>query len=177
MLEDSDETFITVNKQHINEVLSLCNLQHRIHLKELSLYYEKIIKEHLNWTEDAHTVFQFSSDNFSEKIDKVLYSMQYFADISKKIWQHHKKNVNLFIFIWEYFEVFLLNIIKNSVNCMLTAAQQFKETEQKLNQSVYSFNIYLSTLKTQLSLYNEEHKVQHLFIWLYWEIHMILMNY
>ena len=129
MLEDSDETFITVNKQHINEVLSSHNLQYRIHSKELSLYYEKIIKKHLNWTEDAHTVFQFSSDDFSEKIDKVLYSMQYLADTSKKIWQCHKKNVSSFILIWEYFKVFLLNIIKNSVNHMLTAAQQFKETE------------------------------------------------
>ena len=60
---------------------------------------------------------------------------------------------------------------------MLTAAQQFKETEQKLNQSVYSFDIYLSTLKAQLSLYSEEHKVQHLFIWLQQEICMTLMNY
>ena len=123
LLENSDEIFITINTWHINKVLSLCNLQCRIHLKELSLYYEKIIKKHLNWTEDAHTAFQFSSDNFSEKIDKILYSMQYLTDTSKKIWQCHKKNVNSFILIWEYFEVFLLNIIKNSVNCMLTAAQ------------------------------------------------------
>ena len=85
--------------------------------------------------------------------------------------------MNSFILIWKYFKVFLLNIIKNSVNCMLTAAQQFKETEQKLNQSVYSFNTYLSTLKTQLSLYSKEHKMQYLFIWLYWEICMTLMNY
>ena len=177
MLEDSDEIFITVNKWHINEVLSSHNLQHRIYLKELSLYYEKTIKKHLDWTEDAHTAFQFSSDNFSEKIDKVLYSMQYFTDTLKKIWQHHKKNVNSFILIWEYFEVFLLKIIKNSVNCMLTAAQQFKETKQKLNQSVYSFNVYLSTLKAQLSLYSEEYKVQHLFTQLHQEIHMTLMNY
>ena len=167
MLKDSDETFITVNKWHINEVLSLCNLQCRIHLKELSLYYEKIIKKHLNWTEDAYTVFWFSSDNFSEKIDKILYSIQYFTDTSKKIWQCHKKNVNSFILIWEYFEVFLLNIIKNLMNCILTATQHFKETKQKLNQSVYSFNVYLSTLKTQLSLYSEEHKMQHLFTQLY----------
>ena len=158
-------------------MLSLHNLQHRIYLKELSLYYEKIIKKHLNWTENAHTVFQFSSDNFSEKICKILYDMQYFTDTLKKIWQCHEKNVNSFILIWEYFEVFLLNIIKNSVNHMLTAAQQFKETEQKLNQSVYSFNVYLSTLKTQLSLYSKEHKMQHLFIWLYQEICMTLMNY
>ena len=167
MLEDSDKTFITVNKWHINKVLSLCNLQCRIHSKESSLYYEKIIKEHLNWTENAYIAFQFSSNDFSEKIDKVLYSIQYFVNILKKIWQCHKKNVNSFILIWEYFEVFLLNIIKDSVNYMLTAAQQFKETEQKLNQFIYSFNIYLSTLKTQLSLYSEEYKMQHLFIWLY----------
>ena len=164
MLEDSDETFITVNKQHINEVLSSHNLQYRIHSKELSLYYEKIIKKHLNWTEDAHTVFQFSSDDFSEKIDKVLYDMQYLAGTSKKTWQYHEKNVNPFILIWEYFKMFLLNIIKDLINHMLITAQQFKETEQKLNQSVYSFNIYLSTLKAQLCLYSEEHKMQHLFI-------------
>ena len=158
-------------------MLSSHNLQCRICLKELSLYYKKIIKKHLNWTENAHTAFQFSSDNFSEKIDKVLYSMQYFADTLKKIWQYHKKNVNSFILIWEYFKVFLLNIIKNSVNCMLITAQCFKETEQKLNQSVYNFNIYLSTLKAQLSLYSKKHKIQHLFIWIHWEIHMILINY
>ena len=103
--------------------------------------------------------------------------MQYFADTSKKIWQCHKKNMNSFILIWEYFEVFLLNIIKNSVNCMLTAAKQFKETEQKLNQFIYSFNTYLSTLKAQLSFYSEEHKVQHLFTWLCQQICMTLMNY
>ena len=158
-------------------MLSLCNLQCRICLKELPLYYEKIIKEHLNWTEDAHTAFWFSFDNFSEKIDKVLYSMQYLVNTSKKIWQHHEKNVNSFILIWEYFEVFLLNIIKDSVNHMLTAAQQFKEIKQKLNQSVYSFDVYLSTLKAQLSLYSEEHKMQHLFTQLQQEIHMTLMNY
>ena len=60
---------------------------------------------------------------------------------------------------------------------MLTAAQKFKETEQKLNQSVYNFDIYSSTLKAQLPLYSEEYKVQHLFTWLYQEIYMILINY
>ena len=47
---------------------------------------------------------------------------------------------------------------------MLTAVQQFKETEQKLNQFIYNFNIYLSILKAQLSLYSEEYKLQYLFI-------------
>ena len=146
MQKDSGKIFITVNKQHVNKVLSSHNLQCRIYLKELSLYYKKIIKKHLNWTEDAHTAFQFSSDDFSEKINKVLYSIQYLADTLKKIWQHYKKNVNSFILIWEYFEVFLLNIIKNSVNCMLTAAQCFKETEQKLNQSVFYFYFFITSL-------------------------------
>ncbi len=38
------------------------------------------------------------------------------------------------------------------------------------------FAIYLSTLKHQLSLYNDEHKWIHLFIKLKFELHVIIIN-
>ena len=122
----------------------------RVWLKKLSLYHEKTIKKHLNWIRDAYTVFCFSSENFSTEKNKVLYAMQYLADESKNIWYHHKKTLNWDTLIWVYFEKFLLNIIKNSVNCQLNAYQLYISATQQSHQSVHSFKVYLSNLKTQL---------------------------
>jgi len=63
------------------------------------------------------------------------------------------------------------------MNCQLHNAQTYAEAVQKLGQSVHAFAVYLSTLKVQLTLYNEKQLIMHFFTKLQSEIRKILLNY
>ncbi len=63
------------------------------------------------------------------------------------------------------------------MNCQLHNAQTYIKTVQKLSQSVHTFAAYLSTLKVQLTLYNEKQLIMHFFTRLQSEIKKILLNY
>ena len=58
--------------------------------------------------------------------------------------------------IWEYFEKYLLNIIKDSMSCNLNIVQNFNNAHQLPQQTVYSFDAYLSSLKAYM--YSVEEK-------------------
>jgi len=73
--------------------------------------------------------------------------------------------------------IYLLNLVKNFVNCQLHNAQAYTEATQKSDQTVYTFTAYLSTLKAQLSLYNKDQLVMHFFIKLHSELKKTLFNY
>ena len=149
----------------------------RVWLKKLSLYYEKTIKKHLNWIRDAHTVFYFSSENFSTEKNKVLYVMQYLAGESKNTWYCHKKMLDWDTLIWAYFEKFLLNIIENSVNHQLNAHQLYISAIQQSHQSVHSFEAYLSNLKTQLLSIEKVYLMMNFFTRLWVDLQTVLTNY
>jgi len=72
---------------------------------------------------------------------------------------------------------YLLNLVENPVNCQLHNTQAYTETTQKPDQTVYTFAAYLSILKAQLSLYNEDQLVMHFFIKLHFELKKTLFNY
>ena len=167
----------TTSKWNAAEVPASQNSKWRVWLKKLSSYHEKTIKEHLNWIRDAHTVFHFSSENFSTEKNKVLYAMQYLAGKSKNIWYHHKKTLNWNTLIWAYFEKFLLNIIENSVNCQLNAYQLYINALQQSHQSVHSFEVYLSNLETQIPSIDEAYLVMNFFTRLQVDLWTALTNY
>ena len=58
---------------------------------------------------------------------------------------------------------FLLNIIKNSVNCQLNIYQLYISTVQQFYQSVHSFEVYLSNFKTQILLMKKVYVVINFF--------------
>ncbi len=62
------------------------------------------------------------------------------------------------------------------MNQDINVTQQYINALQHSNQMIWMFAVYLSTLKHQLSLYNDEHKWVHLFIKLRSELHMIITN-
>jgi len=63
------------------------------------------------------------------------------------------------------------------MNHQLHNAQTYTEAIQKLSQSVHTFAAYLSTLKVQLTLYNEKQLIMHFFTKLQLKIKKILLNY
>jgi len=85
--------------------------------------------------------------------------------------------ISLKTILWNYFTNYFLNLIKNSVNHQLHNTQVYIKTLQKSNQSVHIFAAYFSTIKLQLSLYNEEQLIMHFFTKLWSKIRKILSNY
>lgn len=162
-----------------SEVLTKCywfTMCDWIRAKKLPLYYSKNIKEHQNWTLNARNMFLFSSDDFPHEQNKVIYIMQYLTGEPKEIW-FWDKTQNYFTVTWDGFSKFLLDIIEDSVNHQLHIAQMYTDTVQLLNQSVHTFDSYLSTLKAQLLLYSEDHMWTHFFIKLRLNVWAVLTMY
>ncbi len=62
------------------------------------------------------------------------------------------------------------------MNRDIDVTQQYANTLQRSDQMIRTFAVHLSTLKHQLSLYNDEHKRAHLFIKLRSELRVIITN-
>jgi len=62
------------------------------------------------------------------------------------------------------------------MNRDINVTQQYVNALQHSDQMISMFATHLSTLKHQLSLYNDEHKQTHLFIKLRSELHVIIIN-
>jgi hypothetical protein len=78
--------------------------------------------------------------------------------------------------MWLDFIDFLLNLIEDLMNWSINMTQQYANALQWLNQMIQTFMIFLSTLKHQLSSYNNKHKRTHLFIKLKSELCVIIIN-
>ncbi len=78
--------------------------------------------------------------------------------------------------MWFNFIDFFLNLIEDSINWNINVTQQYVNALQRSDQMIWTFATHLSTLKHQLSLYNDEHKWAHLFIKLRSELHVIITN-
>ncbi len=169
--------FIAFIKQSAENYLSTMMLKKNICLKCLKIYTKKTVQKHLNFVCSAETVFHLMSENFLKNEAKILYIMQFLMRKSWKAWYQHQKTVSLENISWKYFINYLLNLVEDLMNHQLHNAQTYTEAIQKLSQSVHTFAAYLSTLKAQLTLYNEKQLVMHFFTKLQSEIRKILLNY
>ncbi len=102
--------------------------------------------------------------------------MIYLKNESKKLWFNHEETMFAAQQTWFNFIDFLLNLIENSMNWSINMTQQYVNALQHLNQMIWMFAVYLSTLKHQLSLYSDEHKWAHLFIKLRFKLRIIITN-
>ncbi len=152
-------------------------LKRNIHSEHLNIYTEKTVQKHLNFVHSTETAFCLMLKNFLKDEAKILYIMQFLMRKPQNAWYQHQKTVPFENISWEYFINYLLNLVKDSVNCQLHNVQTYTETVQKLSQSVHTFAAYLSTLKVQLMLYNEKQLIMHFFTKLQSEIRKILLNY
>jgi len=143
----------------------------------LNIYTEKTVQKHLNFICSTETVFHLMLKNFLKNKAKILYVMQFLMRKPWNAWYQHQKTVSLKNISWEYFINYLLNFVKDSVNHQLYNAQTYIKAVQKSSQSVHTFAVYLSTLKVQLTSYNEKQLIMHFFTKLQSEIKKILLNY
>ena len=167
----------TTSKRSAAEAPASRNSKRRVRPKELPPYHGKTIKEHLNWTRDAHTAFRFSPEDFPTEKDKVLYAMQYLAGEPKDTWYRHEKTLDWDTLTWAYFEKFLLNIVEDPVNRQLNAHQLYTNALQQPHQSVHSFEAYLSNLEAQIPPIDEAYLVMNFFTRLRVDLRTALTNY
>ncbi len=152
-------------------------LQKRRLSMSLKKYHDKIIRKYKEWIRNVEISFQNISWHFeSDEKKKILYCMIYLKNESKKLWFNHEETMSATQQIWFNFLDFLLNLIKDSMNRDINVTQQYMNALQCSDQMIRMFAVHLSTLKHQLSLYNDEHKWAHLFIKLRFELHVIITN-
>ena len=102
--------------------------------------------------------------------------MIYLKNESKKLWFNHEETMFAAQQTWFNFINFFLNLIEDLMNRSINMTQQYANALQHSDQMIWMFTIHLSTLKHQLSLYNDEHKWTHLFIKLKSELRVIITN-
>ena len=142
----------------------------------LKKYHDKIIRKHREWIRDVKISFQNTSWHFESDEKKILYCMIYLKNESKKLWFNHEETMFAAQQMWFNFIDFLLNLIEDSMNWDINMTQQYANASQHSDQTIWTFAVYLSTLKHQLSLYSDEHKRAHLFIKLRFELRVIITN-
>ena len=79
--------------------------------------------------------------------------------------------------IFKDFKQFLLNLIKDSMNCQLHHVQLHQNTRQRLQQSIQAFTSYLKNLKAHIPPMMEEHCHSTLFTKLQLKLRVVLTNF
>ncbi len=155
--------FIAFIKWSAENYLSTMMLKRNICSEHLNTYTEKTVQKHLNFVCSAETAFCLMLKNFLKDKAKILYIMQFLMREPQDAWYWHQKTVSLEDISWKYFINYLFNLVEDSVNCQLHDAQTYTEAVQKSGQSMHAFAVYLSTLKAQLTSYNEKQLIMHFF--------------
>ena len=108
---------------------------------------------------------------------KIIFAMQILADEPKKSWYCFEKNHSDHQYTFKNYSNFLLNLVENSMNCQFHFVQLFNDAKQSKKQSIHVFDVYLSSLKVQLSSYMKKQKRIHFFTKLKPSIKIVLTNY
>ena len=95
--------------------------------KQLSEYYKKNLKKHLNFFCSTNTLFNINTLYFLTERLKIYFTMQYFKKKSQNMWYNKLKGLKEFKLIkkmiFKNFKQFLLNFVKNFINHQLHHAQ------------------------------------------------------
>ena len=92
-------------------------------------------------------------------------------------WYNHITTHDIDNFTFADFTRYLLDLIEDPANRILSAAQQYTDAKQGHSQSVHNFAAYLDTLEAQLPAYTESQRTIHLLTKLRQELRQALMAY
>jgi hypothetical protein len=133
-----------------------------IRLATPETYYGKSLKEHTNFMWQCDVNFRRDPRQFSDDASKVLYAMQYLRAEPRDRWRAQEATFGRDQATWQEFSDFLLDLIQNPVNRLLTQAQRYSDARQKPNQSVHSYVTYVENLEDELEPYSEDQRRLHL---------------
>ena len=128
--------------------------------KKMRLYYDLSESEHQRWFKDVIIKYFRSFDYFVTDEDKILYCMKFLKNDSVNQWfTHINEELTLKRIIYDEFKKFLLDLVANSTNRRLLFYERWMKTEQKSNQRVTMFKIYLEKLKIHMLALSKNHRV------------------
>ena len=143
-LPQSKTTFII---SHINQetntsvsVIKKINAFNILKFEQLPEYYEKNLKEHLNFFHNADTLFNMNTLYFFTEKLKIYFAIQYFKEKSQNMWYNKLKELKrpelIKKMIFKNFKQFLFNFIKNLINCQFHHMQLHQNTRQEPQQNI-----------------------------------------
>ena len=128
--------------------------------KKMRLYYDLSESEHQRWFKDVIIKYFRSFDYFVTDEDKILYCMKFLKNDSINQWATHtNEELALKEIIYDEFKKFLLNLVANSTNRRFLFYERWMKTEQKSNQRVTMFKIYLEKLKIHMLALSKNHRI------------------
>ena len=149
--------------------------------KQLSEYYEKNLREHSNFFHNTDTSFNMSTLYFFTERLKIYFVMQYFKKELWDMWYNRLKELRepelIKEIIFKNFKQFLLNFVKDFMNCQLYHTQLHQNTKQESQQNIQVFTLYLKNLKIHISFMMKKHCCNILFTKLQSELKIVLINF
>lgn len=144
---------------------------------KLPMYKGKSIREHQTWIRKAEVTFRLSPNEFPTDTERVLFGMMSLEGEPDEAWHNHTKGVDIGEYTWEEFAQYLLDLVEDPANRLLSAAQLYADAHQMPHQTAQAFAAYLDTIEAQLPPYSEAHRITHLLTKLKPEIRQTLMTF
>ena len=173
---------------HINQetntsasVIEKTNAFNTLKSEWLPEYYEKNLREHLNFFCSADTSFNMSTFYFPTERLKIYFTMQYLRGEPWDMWYNRLEELRgpelIKEITFKNFKQFLLDFVEDSMNCQLHHAQLHQNARQRPQQSIQAFASYLKNLEAHISPITKEHHYSILFTKLWPELKVVLTNF
>ena len=123
-------------------------------------FYKDISEgEHLRWFREVEIRFLMSPEYFITDQAKVIYCMQSLeGDPNTQWYEYFQAHRSLKGVTFEFFKLFLLDLIADPVNRRLLVYEKWKATKQRQDQKVLVFKAYLKELEAHLHPFAEEQR-------------------
>ena len=144
-------------------------------------YYGKNLREHSIFFHSADTLFNMSTPYFPTEKLKIYFTMQYLKGEPQDMWYNRLEELrepeSIKEMIFKNFKQFLLDLVEDSMNCQLHHVQLHQNARQESQQSIQVFASYLKNLKAHISFMMEKHCCSILFMKLWSELRVVLINF
>jgi hypothetical protein len=146
--------------------------------EKLPKYTGKSVREHRNWVQTAEVAFRLQGASMESDERRILFASQYLDGEPRDAWFARESTMNVDTLTWEEFTQFLLNLIEDPVNRLLSDAQTLQDAYQRPNQTARAFDTFLSNIESRFTeQYTEEQRRMNYFTKLRPELRGALLNY
>ena len=101
--------------------------------EQLSEYYKKNLKKHLNFFHNTNTSFNINTPYFFTEKSKIYFAIQYLRGESQDMWYNRLKELreseSIKEMTFKNFKQFLLDLVKNLINHQLHHTQLYQNTK------------------------------------------------
>ena len=136
--------------------------------KEPSPFTGRSLAEYRDYIQSCELAFHLAAEDFADDKDKVLWAAQFLDREPKMAWRLYQNSRlrsagDWNSLSWENYKTFVLDNVGDKTNRGLEAHRRYMRAEQRPNQSVQEFTLYLESLEAELDEMSEAERVKALF--------------